>query len=106
MKLLFDRGARAPIKGHLDKHQVATAAAMGWSTLENGELLSRAESSGFEACVATDQNLKHQQNLSTRKMAFVVLSTTSWPRIEAAIPLLVDAIDRALPGSFVELVVP
>jgi glutamate racemase len=81
-------------------HKVFTAYELGWSTLKNGELLTEAETSGFEVLVTTDTNMQYQQNLSQRKIALVVLSTTSWPKIQKAIPQVVKAIDSADGNSF------
>jgi hypothetical protein len=36
---------------------------MGWSNLDNGDLLKEADKS-FDLRITTDQNLKYQQNLS------------------------------------------
>ena len=44
--------------------------------------------------------MQYQQNLSQRKIALVVLSTTSWPKIQKAIPQVVKAIDSADGNSF------
>jgi len=44
---------------------------------KNGALLDSAESEGFSVLVTTDTNLKYQQNLAARKIATVVLTTTS-----------------------------
>ena len=79
---------------------MSTAYELGWSTLKNGELLAAAESNGFEVFVTTDTNLAYQQNLSNRKIAIVVLSTTSWPRIQKSIAAIVSAIDAARPNSY------
>ena len=68
--------------------------------IRNGELLTAAESKGFEVFVTTDTNLAYQQNLSNRKIAIVVLSTTSWPRIQKSIAAIVAAIDEAMPSSY------
>lgn len=65
---------------------------MGWSTLKNGELMNRAETSGFEVLVTTDKNIGHHQNLVGRRIAILVLSTTSWPRILRR----VEDVNRAL----------
>ena len=46
---------------------------MGWNDLENGELLSAAETEAFDVLITTDQNLRYQQNLTGRKIAIVVL---------------------------------
>lgn len=53
---------------------------MGWSGLENGALLRSAEEA-FDALITTDQSLRYQQNLAGRRLAIVVLPTTSWSRI-------------------------
>jgi hypothetical protein len=45
---------------------------MGWTELDNGSLLTAAES-GFDALITTDQNLRYQQNLSRRTLAILVL---------------------------------
>jgi hypothetical protein len=56
---------------------VSTAYELDWATLKNGELLRLAEENGFEVLVTTDTNLRYQQNLAERRIAVVVLSTTS-----------------------------
>lgn len=82
MKLLFDQGVPVPLRQHLRGHEVTTVYERGWNALKNGQLISTAELDGFEALITTDQNLKYQQNLSTRKIAIAVLLSTSWPRIQ------------------------
>ena len=84
-------------------HQVFTAYERGWSTLENGELLQAAELAGFLVLVTTDTNLKYQQNLASRRISVVVLSTTSWPRIKAQVESVILAVDSATPGSYFEV---
>ena len=61
---------------------------------------------GFEVLVTTDTNLKYQQNIASRRMAIVVLGTTSWPRIKAAIAVVLTAINSLSPGVYAEVVVP
>jgi len=83
-----------------------TAHERGWSQLKNGELLDSAENEGFAVLVTTDANLKFQQNLTSRKLAIVVLTTTSWPRIQRVANAVVAAVDRAAPGTYFEVEVP
>jgi hypothetical protein len=85
---------------------VVTAYVMGWATLKNGELLTSAEENGFEVLVTTDGNLRYQQNLAARRIAVVVLSTTSWPRIRAVVDRIAIAVDSATIGSYTEIVIP
>lgn len=106
MRILFDQGTPAPLRSLLVEHQVTTAYERGWSQLENGALLVAAEAEGFEVLVTTDRNLKYQQNLSGRAIAILVLSTTSWPRVQAAAASVVAAVSELAPGAFVELDIP
>jgi len=105
LKVLFDQGTPVPLRNHFVSHDVSTAYELGWSRLKNGELLAAAESSGFEVFVTTDTNLAYQQNLSNRKIAIVVLSTTSWPRIQKSIAVIHAAIDTASPNSYQTVVI-
>jgi hypothetical protein len=93
VRVLFDQGSPVPLRQSLTHHEVATAYDLGWSRLKNGELLDAAENEGFEALVSTDLNFKYQQNLKSRRIALVVLSTPSWPRIERAVASVVLAVD-------------
>jgi hypothetical protein len=78
MKILFDQGTPVPLRLSLSSHAVSTAHEMGWSELDNGNLLAAAEEA-FDVLVTTDRNLRHQQNLARRELAILVLPTTSWP---------------------------
>ena len=106
MKLLFDQGTPVPLRNHLSNHTVETAYERGWSTISNGDLLTRAEAEGFDALITTDQNLRYQQNLTGRKISVVVLLTANWPRIKTHITRVVQAMDNLLPGSYEEIHFP
>jgi hypothetical protein len=90
----------------LTQHEVVTAHERGWSQLKNGELLDSAEKEGFAVIVTTDANLKYQQDLTSRKFGVVVLTTTSWPRIQRIADAVVAAVDGATAGSYIEVEVP
>jgi predicted nuclease of predicted toxin-antitoxin system len=106
VRVLFDQGTPVPLRKHLSAHQVTTTFELDWNNLKNGELLQKAEENGFSVLVTTDQNLRYQQNLTGRKIAVVILTTTSWPRIEHATASVIKAIDSAAPGSYVEVAIP
>lgn len=106
MKVLFDQGAPAPLRATLAGHLVKTAFECGWEKLENGALLSAAEADGFDVLVTTDQNLRYQQNLTERRIAIVVLMSANWPRIRAHSQLVLDAVNSASAGAFVEVTFP
>lgn len=90
----------------LTPYEVVTAYERGWSQLTNGDLLSSAEDEGFAVLVTTDTNLKYQQNLESRRIAVVVLTTTSWPRIQRAANVVVAAVNGAIAGSYTEVNIP
>ena len=106
MRVLFDQGTPVPLRRHLHECTVATAFEQGWATLQNGELLQTAEHAGFDVLLTTDRNLRYQQNLTNRKIAIVVLSTTSWPRIQACTERVVRAVMAAQPSSYIEVEIP
>ena len=80
---------------------MATAHEQGWATLTNGELLAAAESS-FDALVTTDRNLRYQQNLSGKRLAILVLPTTSWPKLCSHATSIAAAVATLRPGELLE----
>jgi hypothetical protein len=106
MRILFDQGTPVPLRQALTGHVVETAFDRGWSELQNGELLESAEAAGFEIFVTTDQRLRYQQDLSLRKIAILVLTTTSWPRIQPHAKSVVAAIEDLKSGGYRELSFP
>lgn len=106
MKILFDQGTPAPLRGLLGQHEVIIASEAGWSALKNRELLDAAEGASVELLVTTDASLRYQQNLTSRRIAIVVLLSASWPRIQAAAQPILVAIGRASPGSCEEVEIP
>ena len=47
-----------------------------------------------------DQTLNQEQNLAGRRLAVVALSAIQLPIIKRNLPVIVAAIDEAIPGSF------
>jgi hypothetical protein len=102
MKILFDHGTPAPLRRQLAGHEIATAYEMGWAKLSNGDLLAAAEES-FAVFITTDQNLRYQQNLGGRRLAILVLPTTSWPEIQKHTNKIAATVAALKPGDFIEL---
>ena len=76
---------------------------MGWAKLSNGDLLAATEKS-FAAFITTDKNLRYQQNLAGRRLAILVLPTTSWPEIQKHTKKVVESVNALKPGDFIELI--
>lgn len=106
MRILFGQGAPAPLRKVLTAHSVQTAFERGRNDMRNGELLDAAEAQGFDVLVTTDQRLKHQQNLSDRNIAVLVLMTTSWPRIQRHAEAVVETLATLAAGEYRELSFP
>jgi len=85
----------------LAEHEVSTAYEMGWAKLSNGDLLAPAEKP-FDAFITTDQNLRYQQNLTGRRLAILVLPTTSWLEIQKHTNKVSGAVNALKPGDFIE----
>ena len=102
MRILFDQGTPVPLRQHFPDHQVQTAFELGWSRLTNGDLLAAAEKQ-FDVLVTTDQNLRYQQSLAGRKLAVLVLPTTSWPRLQNRIDDIIKALESLNTGDYLEL---
>ena len=103
MRVLFDQGTPKPLRRSIHGYAIETAYERGWSTLENGELITEAEAAGFDILVTTDRQLRYQQNLAKRRLAIVVLGTTQLPRIRSAVPRIQAALDQVTPGSYTEI---
>ena len=86
MLILFDNGTPAPLRYALKGHV--------------------AEAAGFELLLTTDKNIRYQQNLTGRKIAFVVLGNQQWPILRRHIERVVAAVNAATPGSYTEVEIP
>ena len=106
MRILFDHGTPAPLRSFLTGHSITRTQDMGWDRLDNGELLTAAEQAGFDLLLTTDNNIRHQQNLSGRNIALVVLGTPQWPVLRLQVQRVVAAVEAVTPGSYTEVDIP
>ena len=103
MKILFDQGTPAPLRQYLAPHSVDTAFERGWSDWHNGALLAVVAQEGYDLLITTDQNLRHQQDLTNRPFAIIVLLSTSWPRIQLRIATIQATVESVVPGDYKEI---
>jgi hypothetical protein len=106
MKVLFDHGTPLPLSAFLGDHTVETAKSKGWDTLDNGDLLDAAEAAGFDVLVTSDKNIRHQQNLTGRIIAIIVLGNPQWPVLRLHAERVVAAVKAAKPGTYTEIEIP
>jgi hypothetical protein len=106
MLVLFDHSTPAPLTSYLIGHTVTEARDRGWDKLSNGDLLTEAERAGFDILLTADKNIRHQQNLSGRRIVIVVLSTPRWPIVRLHSERIAAAVNAAAPGSYTEVNIP
>jgi predicted nuclease of predicted toxin-antitoxin system len=105
MKILIDECLPRALKRHLRDRDCRTVQEMGWSGKKNGELLSVAAGEGFEVLVTIDQGMEHQQNLTARNIALLVIEAAS-NQIEDLLPIMPAAraaLGRIQPGTVVRV---
>ncbi len=95
VRVRFDHNVPHKLRRSLRGHEVSTADEMGWAELENWSVLRAAEDAGFLVMVTADKNLAYQQNLQSRRLALVLLSTNNWNIVKLDTEAAVAAVDPA-----------
>lgn len=104
MLILFDHGTPKGLARALPGHDIITAQARGWNTLNNGALLSAAEEAAVDVLLTTDRRIRYQQNLLGRKIALVVITgTTKWSHVRLHLGRIAVVVNAATPGSYAEI---
>jgi len=85
-------------------HQCHTVREAGFEGIENGELLTLAESD-FDVLVTVDKNIRYQQNMRGRNIAILVIRTPSndLSDIQTCVPEALIALESIQPGEIVEV---
>ena len=101
----MDENLPNKLRSLMTGHDCFTATWMGWSGVENGELLQRAAHAGFDAFISNDRGLEHEQNQATLPLAVVVLlaKDNKLATIERAVPQLVAALTTLRPRTFLKI---
>jgi hypothetical protein len=106
MKVLLDVCTPVQVRNALPNHEVRTAVGMGWGQLENGDLLRETEAAGFDLLIVCDKNLRHQQNLTGRRLAILELWTNHRPTLEQHWLLIGKTAVAMQPGQYLALTPP
>jgi predicted nuclease of predicted toxin-antitoxin system len=106
MKVLIDECSPKALKKYLADHghECLTVQEAGWAGKKNGELLDLAEPR-FDVLVTLDANVQYQQNLAGRKIAVVVLHSSSnrLEHLRQHFPECAAAIQKIKPGQIVRV---
>lgn len=100
MRVLFDENLDWRLRRFLEPdHAVTTVGERGWSGKRNGELLRLAEAE-FDVLVTLDKNMRHQQLLGDRDLAFVLIESRTSRRqdIEPLMTRVADVLSSARSG--------
>ena len=106
MKILLDECVPVQVCNALPEHVVHSATDLSWRGLSNGELLKQAGQQGFNLVVVADKNMRYQQDLSRHNIAVLELWTNHSPTLERYSQYISAAIDRMVPGQYLESTAP
>lgn len=76
MRILLDHCVPRKLRTLFPGHAVRTTREMGWETLKNGKLLDAAQVE-FDVLLTVDRNIPHQQDLTQRSIAVVIMEAPS-----------------------------
>jgi predicted nuclease of predicted toxin-antitoxin system len=102
LKILIDECVPRSIKRSLTGHIAHTVQELGYSSYENGDLISIAEGE-FDLFITSDLNIRYQQNLTSRNLAILMLSTNKGSIIKANKERIFEAVNQMKPTEFREL---
>ena len=102
MKILLDESVPRLLKLRLPQLNISTVQEMGWTGVQNGELLRRAEEL-FDILITADQNLRYQQNLSGHKLAILVLPSNQVPLVTRLVPVVETLLTTIQRGMVVDV---
>jgi hypothetical protein len=74
MKILLDECLPKRLKSFLTDFEVNTTEEMGWTSLENGNLIKAAIEKEFDILLTIDKNLEFQQNIKSYNITVVVFN--------------------------------
>jgi predicted nuclease of predicted toxin-antitoxin system len=103
-RILLDECVPAKLRREIPGYAVRAVREYGWASKLNGELL-RAADAEFDAFVTVDRNLIHQQNLSTLRLAIIVLIAyrNNIEELRRLIPELLIVLATIQPGQVVQI---
>ncbi|MBI4408963.1 MAG: DUF5615 family PIN-like protein [Gemmatimonadetes bacterium] len=101
MRVLLDENLPIDLAPEIAGHEVDTVLGLGWSGINNGELLRRC-AGRFEALVTMDRNLQFQQPISRQPFGVILVRARSnrLAHLRPLMPQLLSALEALRPGEF------
>src|SRR5580704_10962862 len=93
MRVRLDECVNEGLRKYFPGHYCQTARYAGFAGLENGHLLTAAETAKFDVVLTVDRGFEYQQNLEQRKIAVIIFCGRS-VLLEDLVPLVPDCLAR------------
>ena len=105
MRILIDECIDERLRNSFSGYDCQTARYAGLAGLKNGDLLTAAETAGFDVFLTVDQGFAYQQNLTARNLAIIIFRAKS-NRLTDLLPLVracLMRIESIQPGQIVTI---
>jgi hypothetical protein len=101
MKLLLDECLPLNFRRCFSSHEAHTAEWAGFKGLKNGQLLQKAEASGYEVFLTVDKGVAYQNNRNDRRIAVVIVAAPSNQLVDLlpAVDAILLALREIQPGQ-------
>ena len=73
MRVLFDENMPDGLRRDLTGHECNHVRRLGWSGIDNGALLSKAQQAGFQVLITLDKGIPSEQVMAGREISVFVL---------------------------------
>jgi len=91
MRVLLDECVSEGLRNYFSGHDCQTARYAGLAGLENGQLLTAAETAKFDVVLTVDRGFEYQQNLGKRRIAVIIFCGKS-DLLEDLVPLVPECL--------------
>ncbi|MGA7731318.1 MAG: DUF5615 family PIN-like protein [Chloroflexia bacterium] len=91
MRILLGECLPRKLKNDIPGHDISTVTEIGWTSIRNGRLLSRAEDV-FDVLLTVDRNMGYQQDISRYQLTLIVLLSPNNKRqtLRLLVPALLE----------------
>lgn len=100
MRVLIDECLPRHLAGWLTaKYEAVTVQQAGWANVRNGELLRKANESGYDVFITADKNMYFQQSFQGLRISALVIPSNRKKLVEKSVPAVVQSLERIQPGQ-------
>jgi len=105
MRILLDECIPRKLKNSFYSHECRAVPEEGWAGKKNGELLTLAETAGFQVLITIDRGIEYQQNLNPRSIAVVMIRTKSNRLVDLLphVPEILKVLGSLQPGQLAKV---